>query len=507
MDWSLWYCAHGNDNGMQALFYPGKDGLIYPSLRATAIRDGLEDVDLFRQARDLAETPADKAEVEAIRNGFAKSMSVYCQDIAVMEKFRTRLYNLLVKLTARQVRSKVQVKAAAAGGVVVEQKDVKNFSYHKNNVFHPALAVLKDGRYFASFQEINNSDVYAAPMYSISSDQGKTWSKPQPIEPLKSVELNDGSGTVEGFADPRPFVLPDGKVIVIGCASFYKGNTLSVLAKDKKNQKPVEHKAKSYYAIWSPESGKWSPRYTLELPGVNTKRYSSACTQIAIRKDGKIIVPLYVDINVKVEHESPIHRHRFGVMTALYKYKNGKLEFAGKSDILSIPVKRGMCEPSVIEFADNRFAMTIRAEDKNMYCSISDNGINWNKPQPWKWQDGSSIITDSTQQHWIKLGKKVFLVYTRFDGSNNKITRYRAPMYIAEALPDKAQLVKAGENVVFPRATLNGVEALLGNFHCTQINETAALVSDSYLFRFNMGKGKKRKFTTEVKTAQITLNK
>lgn len=505
MDWSLWYPAHGNDNGMQALFYPGKDGLIYPSLRATAIRDGLEDVDLFRQARDLAKTPADKAEVEAIRNGFARSMSVYCQNIAEMEKYRTRLYNLLAKLTRNQPRVKQATVSKAAVGVAVEQKDVKNFSYHKTNVFHPALAVLKDGRYFASFQEINNSDVYAAPMYSISSDQGKTWSKPQPITPLKSVELNDGSGTVEGFADPRPFVLPDGKVIVIGCATFYKGNTLSVLAKDKKAQKPVEHKAPSYYAIWSPESGQWSQRYTLELPGVDTKRYSSACTQIAIRKDGKIIVPLYVDINVKVEHESPIHQHRFGAMTALYEYKNGKLEFTGKSDILSIPIKRGMCEPSVIEFADNRFAMTIRAEDKNMYCAVSDDGINWSKPQPWKWQDGSAIVTDSTQQHWVRLGKKVFLVYTRNDGSNSKIMRYRAPMYIAEALPEKAQLIKASEKVVFPRATLNGVEALLGNFHCTQIDNNAALVSDSYLFRFNMGKGKDRKFITEVKVAKITF--
>ena len=506
MDWSLWNCNHGNDNGMQAIFYPGKNGEIYPALRATAMRDGLEDVELFRMARDLAQTPADKAEIENIRKGFAQSMSVYCQDIAELEKIRTRLYDLLGKLT----RNQTVVKPAAAGktgaAVSVEQKDVKNFNFHKNNVFHPALAVLKDGRFFATFQEINNSDVYAAPMYSLSSDQGKTWSKPQPISPLKSVELNDGSGVVEGFADPRPFVLPDGKVIVIGCATFYKGNTLSVLAKDKKNQKPVEHKAISYYAVWSPESGKWSKRYTLELPGVDTKRYSAACTQIAIRKDGKIIVPLYLDINVKVEHQSPIHRMRFGAMTALYDYKDGILKFAGKSNILSIPVKRGMCEPSVVELADNTYAMTIRAEDKNMYCSTSSDGINWSQPRPWRWQeDNNAVITDSTQQHWVKLGKKVFLVYTRFDGSNDKITRYRAPLYIAEALPDKAQLIKAGEKVVFPRATMNGVEALLGNFHCTQINGNAALVSDSHLFRFNMGKGKERKFITEVKVAKITF--
>jgi hypothetical protein len=52
---------------------------------------------------------------------------------------------------------------------------------------------------------------------------------------------------------------------------------------------------------------------------------------------------------------------------------------------------------------------------------------------------------------------------------------------------------------------MNGVEALLGNFHCTQIDGNAALVSDSHLFRFNMGKGKERKFITEVKVAKITF--
>ncbi len=489
MDWSLWNCNHGNDNGMQALFYPGKDGAIYHSWRATAMRDGLEDVELFRMARDLAKTPSDKAEVEAIRNGFAKSMSVYCQDINELEKLRSRLYSLLEKL----------VKQAK-----VTPKDFGNFNYDKNTIFHPAVTRLPDGRLFGTFQEIGNSDVYAQPKYCISNDNGKSWSKPHPIEAFASTPLNDNSGRVEGIADPRPFTMADGSVAVIACATFYKGNTLAVLAKDKKDAALPEPRAISYYAIW--KDGKWSKRHTLELPGVATRRYSAACTQIAFRPDGKVIVPIYVNINVKVKHESPIHQMRFGVMTALYDYKNGKLNFAGKSEIFSIPVKRGMCEPSVTALPGKGFAMTVRAEDKHMYCSTSADGISWSQPRPWRWlEDNKAVITDSTQQHWLTLGKKVFLVYTRFDGSNNDCMRYRGPLYMAEADPAGARLIRSSEVVVFPRGKRENIEGLLGNFHCTQLNDKKALVTDALMFRKNMGKGKPRQFFTIVKASEITL--
>ena len=184
--------------------------------------------------------------------------------------------------------------------------------------------------------------------------------------------------------------------------------------------------------------------------------------------------------------------------------QDGKFEFAGKSRIFTIPVKRGMCEPSVVKLENSGYAMTIRAEDRHMYCTTSKDGINWSEPVPWRWQENNQpIITDSTQQHWLKLGNKVFLVYTRFDGSNGDCMRFRGPLYMAQADPAKGKLIHSSEVVVFPRGKQEDVEGLLGNFHCTQINEKSALVSDALLFRKNMGKGKPRKFSTIVKAAQI----
>ena len=101
IDWSLWNPNHGDNNGMGALFYPGKGDTVYPSLRASAIRDGIEDVELFRLARNKVKREEDRAELEAIRRGFARSMSVYCKDIAEMEKLRGRLFDLLEKGSGR----------------------------------------------------------------------------------------------------------------------------------------------------------------------------------------------------------------------------------------------------------------------------------------------------------------------------------------------------------------------------------------------------------------------
>ena len=99
VDWNLWNPTHGDNNGMGALFYPGKDGGIYPSLRASAIRDGIEDVELFRMAQAQVKDQKDSDELEAIRRGFARSMSVYCQDPVEMERLRGRLFDLLEKVS------------------------------------------------------------------------------------------------------------------------------------------------------------------------------------------------------------------------------------------------------------------------------------------------------------------------------------------------------------------------------------------------------------------------
>ncbi len=104
IDWSLWNPTHNTNNGMGAIFYPGPNGEMYPSRRATALRDGLEDVLAVRLAKRLiaakpaAEQAALKAELQKICDIYCTGMSVYCKDIDTMDATRTRLYDFIEKL-------------------------------------------------------------------------------------------------------------------------------------------------------------------------------------------------------------------------------------------------------------------------------------------------------------------------------------------------------------------------------------------------------------------------
>ena len=89
------------------------------------------------------------------------------------------------------------------------------------------------------------------------------------------------------------------------------------------------------------------------------------------------------------------------------------------------------------------------------------------------------MTMSSTQQHWLRVGDKVYLVYTRDDGDNTKIFRFRAPLYIAEAIPSKGVLLRETEQVAIPRQLISGQEALYGNFHCTQLTPFTGLIVDS----------------------------
>ena len=101
IDWSRWNDTHQTNNGMGAIFYPGPDGESYPSRRATALRDGLDDVLAVRLARRLiaakpaAEQPALKAQLKKLCDGYCISMTVYCKDIRMLNKNRAALYDFI----------------------------------------------------------------------------------------------------------------------------------------------------------------------------------------------------------------------------------------------------------------------------------------------------------------------------------------------------------------------------------------------------------------------------
>ena len=377
--------------------------------------------------------------------------------------------------------------------------DFNNFGSPQGNFFHPSVTRLHDGQLMAVMQEINGGDLYGDPMYAISSDHGKSWSQPEVIPALRSSEIVD-TPFVEAVADVRCFTLQNGCVAVFGCTTFYTPNGCYAWDKTITVSPPP---GRAVCAIWSPENQCWSKRQVLELPGI-THGYRTACIQAVLLDEDKIILPIYFDTGKIIDYYG-YKSCRFASLSAIYQFKDNVFEFIAQSNWLEVHNNRGCIEPSLLRLPDGRYAMTMRAEDNNMYTACSCDALNWSELRPWKFDDQTPLKTDSTQQHWVRLNGKVLLAYTRDDGSNTHLMRFRTPIYIAEVNVDKAELIRSTERVLFPRQTLNGSEGMYGNFHCAQISDDYAIATDAAVFHCPAGDGKEA-IVSKIMATEITAD-
>lgn len=322
-------------------------------------------------------------------------------------------------------------------------------------------------------QQISDTDCYAAPSFSLSTDGGKSWSNMQQIPSFALRKLDNGM--LENAADIRPFPLGNGECLVLGCSDYYseKGN---IFWAEPENISRIPSR-KAVYAIRH-QDGSWSARGEFELP-FDTPDVRACCTQIEILSENRLLIPISFESDKCIF--SGRSSGKFSVTVLLMKRNGDKLEFIKKGNILDNDVGRGMCEPSLTRLADQRFALTLRAEDGCGYCSVSDDGLYWQPPRPWCWQDDTKLHMSSTQQHWLRVGEKIYLVYTRNDGSNDRVFRFRAPLYMAEADPDRAILFRETEQVVFPRRKCGEQEIQYGNFHVSVISDDRAVITDAAL--------------------------
>lgn len=144
------------------------------------------------------------------------------------------------------------------------------------------------------------------------------------------------------------------------------------------------------------------------------------------------------------------------------------------------PQGHGLLEPSVTRFQGESW-VTIRAEDGRGYVSTCDDGLNWDEKRAWSWDDGTPLNMSTTQQHWLTHSDGLFLVYTRKDESNEKVLRWRSPLWVAKVDIEKRCLIRSTEQVVLPLVG-DGVNdpdkvALMGNFNVTNVSPDESWVT------------------------------
>ncbi len=262
---------------------------------------------------------------------------------------------------------------------------------------------------------------------------------------------------------------------------FYRGAKFA--AKDQLARYPV-------YCVRRPD-GSWTDRRILEW---NDPRaafiYSNNCGQRVTMPDGDLFIAM--SIGARSESRSAISaRCSFDGETLAIREVGREIRHAAG---------RGLLEPSLTHW-QNRFLMTIRAEDDRGYVCTSEDGLNWSEKRPWRWDDGEPLSMSSTQQHWLTHSDGLFLVYTRKDESNLRLVRWRAPLFIAQVDPESLTLLRSTERIVLPirgdsRNDPDGTQQM-GNFHIVNASAQESWVTDGHWLPKKNARG-------ELRMARIT---
>ncbi len=353
----------------------------------------------------------------------------------------------------------------------IENKIIFRQSPDNEAYFHPTIwLVPQSGLLVMTLQTVRGSDFYGPVLSCCSTDKGESWSSPRPI-PSLGINPYDNGTVFEGVCDVVPDYHPQtGRLLAIGHNVFYlKEGFLDTLGDfQRKKQQSLQR-----YGVYSVGDlqGNWSERKELRFEGFEkSSSFVCGCTQKLILPDGDMIIPFtFADWG----------RQDRQCCTFLCGFDGEQIFAKKRGNILTHRAGRGLLEPSLAYFK-GKFYLTLRAEDGHGYHADSDDGLHWSALQAWRWQDNETLTMSTTQQHWLELGGKLYLVYTRKTDDNENVIRWRSPLFMAEFDPQKKCLLKESEACVFPLRYTDADKqqaALMGNFHPCILSENEALVS------------------------------
>ena len=188
----------------------------------------------------------------------------------------------------------------------------------------------------------NFHDIYQ----SISSDDGRTWSKPAPIPSLKRTLQADGYEVAPGDLWPT-WHARTGKVLVTGKTFNFENG---------KNENRLREKVS--YSVMDPASEKWGPLRFLTLPendhsGKPIVAVNAGCTQRVDLPNGDILLP--------VRYWRDAKKHNYTSIVARCSFDGESLTYKEHGTEHTLPAGRGLYEPSLAEF-EGEFFLTLRAD-------------------------------------------------------------------------------------------------------------------------------------------------
>lgn len=328
------------------------------------------------------------------------------------------------------------------------------FGYDRKTAWGQArVASMPDQRAVITLQKmrLSGSDVFFQIHAMFSTDGGKTWSDPIPQAGLDRYDAGDDLTGCPCDGTPG-WHAKTATLLLTGHTALYEDDRI----------KPAPRPRQTWYSVLNADTGAFSPMQILEMP--DDPRYFSCgagCTQRVDLPGGDILLPVYY-ADDRAGTDKPL------IMASAVlrcSFDGATLTVRDIGDPLWCDEPRGFCEPSLAKHGE-RFFLTIR-NDVRGYVAASDDGLHFDAPRPWTFDDGSELGNYNTQQHWISHGRGLFLCYTRRTETNDHVFRHRAPLFMAQVDPRRLCVLRDTERVVVPERG-----ARLGNFGTCNVSES-----------------------------------
>ena len=290
---------------------------------------------------------------------------------------------------------------------------------------------------------LSGSDVFYGLHEMRTEDSGETWTEPARQASLARQQAGENVEIVLCDFTPK-WHAPSGKLLGIGHTAYYSNNSL---AKARPRQ--------TGYSVYDPAAKSWSKWKTLQMP--DPPRFKNAGAGSVQRVDlpgGDILLPIYFKVPAEKQYSATVVRCRFDGET---------LRYVEHGDETTINVQRGFAEPSLAQLK-GRFFLTLR-NDEHGHVTSGPDGLHFDKPRRWTFDDGADLGNYNTQQHWVTHRDGLFLVYTRRGANNDHIFRHRAPLFIARIDPERLCVIRSTERVLVPERGTR-----IGNFGVVKVS-------------------------------------
>jgi len=233
---------------------------------------------------------------------------------------------------------------------------------------------------FPLFQQLwlRGSDVFGPLNEMRTENLGRTWSGPVEHEATLGLR-KEPNGVTVGACDFWPkWHVDSGKLLGIGHTVRYIGGAVM-------KSRPRE----TSYAVYDPQARTWTAWKTMAMPPeARFFNNGAGSVQRVDLANGEILLPFYFQSKGQTDYRTAVARCVFDGTTLAVREIGGELaQVSG----------RGLYEPSLAQ-AGGRFFFTMR-NDATACVTSSRDGLHFDAPRRWTWDDGTDLGSYNTQAH------------------------------------------------------------------------------------------------------------